>query len=357
MHSLADFPDYFEDLNPEGDFDLPDTDNDIDDDHSNNNNNNDQNTPLNHSEAVMDNTQQRRNLQGCDHVPLDFSAGPYGMPYEGNEWVRQDWKDSHGMAIRAYGVDGSGHTPDFKGRLVDSFRPGPAKEIGSPNNKCATKGMGSGYGGQPGQPGENCKRRGNVLVIQDETDIDIPKDSPLGGYLNIYFKEPTFVHGLGLLDINTSAAYVRIYRTDDRRRTYKIPRLGHNSYQDIKIDRSDVWKMHIFFKGPGAVTHIDFCPPPKPPLPPPVVPPGPCKPQEILYQQDFEFGGMNAAEAGWEHAKIDWDAGFSKFLGRFGVGDKFPWKVFPVPLHLDYLELKFDFYEIDRYVWRTSPAE
>ena len=303
-----------------------------------------------------------RNLMSCEVVKMDFDTLADGSPVEAGSYVRKDWLIEYGVNIRAFGIEGAGYTPDEKGRIFDSSSPGNSVDLGSPNNKCDPPGPGSGVGGRPGEPGENCVPQGNLLIIQDGTNIDPddpdkvfvpPADSPAGGFLNFYFIRPTFLQSVTVLDINTSRAYVKIYRVGKGSRTYKIPRKGHNSAQEIVIERSDVYKIHVFFPGNGAVSDLSFCPvqfytesPSSTPTIAPTPPPVTCLRTDIVYEQDFESPSYDVAKD-WRNGMLEYDPGFTTFLGRFVNGDNFPILILDVPADADKVVIEFDFYEID----------
>ena len=73
-----------------------------------------------------------------------------------------------------------------------------------------------------------------------------------------------------------------------------------------------------------------------------------CQPQVLLYKENFE----DKQAPGWTDARLDFDPGFTNFLGRYVFyNDKAPTRTFKVPKHMEYATLSFDFYEIDS--WRA----
>jgi hypothetical protein len=73
-------------------------------------------------------------------------------------------------------------------------------DLGSPNLSCG--GVGSGKGGEKGQPWENCEPLGNVLILQDPRYVD-PNDDRAGGCMKFAFVEPKTNISIGLLDIDS----------------------------------------------------------------------------------------------------------------------------------------------------------
>ena len=276
-------------------------------------------------------------------IKVDFGTTGEGKVLESGDYVADEWKDEFGFRVSASGKNDGGYTPNGKARILDSSNPKSAEELGTPNFKCPTRGPGKGSGGKPGRPGENCEALGNVLIIQDTEPAWI-RDFPKGGRINFSFTKPTEVATLGLLDINSSGTRIRIYKSDGSRITISASRLGNNSFQEIPIYQKDVKRIRIDLKSNGAVTDLSLCAPSTPaPTPQPTLG-GDCVPVEVIHTEDFEDGSLS----GWTNGKIDFDPGFTKFLGRFIKGDKMPLKTFKAPKEAAFVELEFDFYEIDR---------
>ena len=278
-------------------------------------------------------------------INIDFSVTDEGKVLEAGDYVANEWKDEFGVRISASGKNDGGYTPNGKARILDSSNPGESEELGTPNFKCPNRGPGKGSGGKPGRPGENCKAQGNVLIIQD-TDPSTIREFSKGGSINFRFSKPTEVATLGLLDINSSGTRIRIYKSDGSRISISAARFGNNSFQEVPIYQKKVKRIRIDLKSNGAVTDLSLCAPRTPaPTPQPTLG-GDCVPVEVIHTEDFEEGSLS----GWKHGKIDSDPGFTKFLGRFIKDDKNPTKTFRAPKEAAFVELEFDFYEIDRYV-------
>ena len=296
---------------------------------------------------VTDVTQIQRKLQGtrCSPAVIDFETAGDGTDLSVGAYVSKEWKDEYGLTITARGKDG-GYTPDDKPRLFNSENPGDYRQLGSPNSRCNPRGPGSGSGGFPGGPGENCDTLGLVLIIQDG-DTPYANDYPGGGSIFFNFDRPTDVQSLGLLDINTSAAKIYVTTANRNRSLIRVPRLGNNSAQTVDINVAGVVKVEVYLKNYGAITHLTFCPvPTSPPAPKPTPAPtnvGECVPARIAVTEDFEDGSLD----GWTNGKIDYDPGFSTFLGRFVKNDPDPMKEYDVNRWAIVVVLEFNFYEID----------
>jgi hypothetical protein len=115
---------------------------------------------------------------------------------------------------------------DLDGSQLDSSRGGPAQvldssnpvkrniQLGSPNQDCPDAGPGEGTGGsplhQPIQEYQNCKARGNLLIVPERVQDAIdPIPVATGGCLIFHFLVPVVLKGAGILDIpaGTTAMY------------------------------------------------------------------------------------------------------------------------------------------------------
>ena len=90
-------------------------------------------------------------------VSLDFSNTNANAPIVGGTYINTQWKGSYGVTVTASTTLG-GYTPYGQARIYDTSLPINMNEgnidLGSPNVNCG--GIGVGFDGQPGQPGENC---------------------------------------------------------------------------------------------------------------------------------------------------------------------------------------------------------
>lgn len=122
-------------------------------------------------------------------------------------------------------------------RIFDMANPGNVTagdpDLGTPNKKCTPTGPGIGVGGEPGQPGENCWPRGNVLIIQEDNKLpQIPDDNAKGGNITLDFPDAggKSVHAIGLLDIDEVATVIVTSETMGEK-VIDVPNLGDNSYR------------------------------------------------------------------------------------------------------------------------------
>ena len=271
-----------------------------------------------------------------DPVAVDFATAGNGYVLKKGTYIRDQWREPYGMRIRVETRD----RQEGQARILDSAHPGITRQLGSPNNACRpNKGPGSGTGGKPGAKGENCKEQGNVLIIQDPTEKEDIKDA--GGRIAFRFVEPMDVPSISLMDINTSTARVKVHMADGTATIIRVPRRGNNSYQRVPIGLSGVTRIYVYLKDSGGVSDLELCSPYK------VYPTCEkvrCLPEETVFEEDFEDKEL----IGWTNGKLDFDPGFTNFLGRYISSDLDPIKTFTVPKDADYITLSFDFYEIDR---------
>jgi len=196
----------------------------------------------------------------CDLIKLDFNVDSNGNAVERGRYVKDEWL-SYGMTLFAEG--GVNTLP----RIFDTSNPGTRREgdpdLGSPNKACPGGGPGIGVGGEPGQPGENCSPKGNVLIIQ-EPGTNVPDDNVDGGTINFDFPfaNGLYVKELGILDADDVVTIVVVYlsSTGLEQREIAVPLLGDNSAQTIEIDQEGVKWIKIMLERSGAVSDITFCP-------------------------------------------------------------------------------------------------
>ena len=226
-----------------------------------------------------ENNRDLKTLDGkCKIDWIDFSTDGDGNPLKGGMYVKDNWKKKYGFSILAEGVGA-----ESKARLLDSSRPGVARQLGAPNSACRpNRGPGKGWGGRPGKKGENCEKLGNVLILQDE-NVMKPKDNAKGGKITFLFDKPTSIMTIGLLDINSSKNKLHVYYNGRRSgATGKVPRLGNNSHQVLPLHQGNVVELEVILEGNGAVTGIGFCSDPDV-TPLPVVDVGFCSDPDVTH--------------------------------------------------------------------------
>ena len=124
-------------------------------------------------------------------------------------------------------------------------------------------GPGSGIGGEPGAPGENCNPLGNVLIIQ-EPGAACPDDNVDGGMIIFDWAETpaTVVDEIALLDVDYETKLTILYMTPNGNMSVKtivVPQLGDNSYQVVKIDTPNVKQIVLMAARSVGVASLSFC--------------------------------------------------------------------------------------------------
>jgi hypothetical protein len=138
-------------------------------------------------------------------------------------------------------------------------------DLGTPNQDFA--GPGIGYGGTSGQPGENNRSFGNLLIIAENVYdgngdglVDDPDDEAGGGVFVFEFKNAVNVLNVTLVDIDyDETAEIRLYNSEGLLATLDALPLGNNSIQ--VLDGSaylGVHRMEIELSSSGAVGEIEY---------------------------------------------------------------------------------------------------
>lgn len=195
-------------------------------------------------------------------VKIDFDRFSNNSLIDPGTYVSSEWRDSFGVTISAWASCG-GFTPDGKARLFDSSAPGTDdgnSALGSPNRFCSVGGPGTGAGGSPGMPGENCIAQGNILVIQ-ESNKTAPDDNFAGGVLCFEFVIPTGIQSVGLMDIPEGRGdflEVEVEGVDAPTRINFVG-LGNNAVQDVPVNVIAARRLCVYLLGEGAMTELVIC--------------------------------------------------------------------------------------------------
>lgn len=126
-------------------------------------------------------------------------------------------------------------------------------DLGTPHRSFG--GLGRGNGGRQGQPFENDKARGQVLIISEDNDRSDPDDEAAGGVFQFTFARPLYVHHLGLLD-NEEGAQILITMADGKTTDIIIPERANNSMEVVQIQLPAVIGMSLELNGSAALTHL-----------------------------------------------------------------------------------------------------
>ncbi len=195
---------------------------------------------------------------------LDFETDAMGNALSRGQFINDEWA--------AFGIHVTTNDPGKHPAMIfDSAKPtGYDVDLGTPNQDFG--GPGRGSGGGEGQPGENRFPLGKVLIITEDLDQNDPDDYYAGGTFIFTFDEPTKVHTVQLLDIDTNETTVKIAAYDqagNKLGYVKAQPYGNNSVQVVPVNRENVSRLEIHLQSSGAVAAISFCDDPPTPQPTP----------------------------------------------------------------------------------------
>lgn len=153
--------------------------------------------------------------------------------------------------------------------IFDSTAPtGGDWDLGSPNTLCSGGGPGTGAGGQPGMPGENCSDLGNLMIVAANVNdtspanglVDQPNDEPNGGIMDFDFTTPVHILSAAFLDLDDGEyANITFYYQNNLAGTKYVPGIGDNSYQEIDLSLYEVIdRMEIEFASSGALASLNY---------------------------------------------------------------------------------------------------
>ena len=142
--------------------------------------------------------------------------------------------------------------------IFDSSAPtGGDRDLGTPNQNVG--GPGIGTGGESGI-GANDVALGNILIISEDADASDPDDNFNGGTLIFTFDSPVMLDEIGLLDVDTREATLRLLDSSGQViLTKQVDGKGNNSHQTVALDATGVSRLEVVLSGSGAVTDLVFC--------------------------------------------------------------------------------------------------
>ena len=193
-----------------------------------------------------------------DCIPdVAFDTDAAGAPLASGQVIDDEYA--------GFGMFVSTSDPARPAMVFDSANPtGNDDDLGTPNEDFA--GPGIGAGGEAGQPGENSRALGNVLIISEDGNSGNPDDNAGGGTLIFDFTSPVRVDLLEILDIEESGGTVTAFDENDVViASAPILVRGNNSYQEVLLEASGVRRLEVYFAGSGALAAIRFCVDDEPP--------------------------------------------------------------------------------------------
>ncbi len=153
------------------------------------------------------------------------------------------------------GVGGTGPLMIF-----DSANPtGGDSDIGSPNEACPGGGPGVGAGGAPGGPGPNCVAQGNVLIISQNGNSNVPNDSNGGGVITFEFTQSQAAIGsISFID-DVNGEFRSFDANDSLISTVPFVGLTENEFNAFPIGEC-ASRVEVELDGSGAIPTLSFEP-------------------------------------------------------------------------------------------------
>ena len=207
----------------------------------------------------------------CRCFRLDFNRDGRNRHIRDRRYLPiSEYWNSHGVNIRAYTP--RCYAPGGKARIFDSeFRHNNGRadtdaDLGSPNARCPGGGPkpGWGSGGEPtrngrANPGANCKKQGNLLIIQQHASSRA-NDCGYGGSIRFDFRYPVKLNKIGLMDVDEDKFdFIELRTVHGETHKHDANGYGNNSIETIKFNVDDVTTLIVTFPGSGAIRYIDFC--------------------------------------------------------------------------------------------------
>jgi hypothetical protein len=203
-------------------------------------------------------TDESDDEEQCELTGIDFQNMFGSLSRSG--YVDADAFEGQGITVTA--SSDTGFTPSGKPRILDTNPVNPAmlpdKSFGSPNESCNVSGPGVGSGGMVGESGENCDALGPVMIIQESNAL-YPISNPSGGIIHIDFEDPETVMELVLFNVGLDGATVTIDTKKHESFSINVSSSGINAVQKISIDKKNVKRISIHFKGVGALAKMTLC--------------------------------------------------------------------------------------------------
>ena len=108
-------------------------------------------------------------------------------------------------------------------------------------------------------PGANCKKQGNVLIIQ-QPGSSIANDCYGGGTIQFDFRYPVKLNKIGLMDVDEDKFdFIEIHTVHGEMHKHDAKGYGNDSIETIKFNVDDVKTLKVTFPASGAIRFIDFC--------------------------------------------------------------------------------------------------
>ena len=218
-------------------------------------------------DGTFDEAVVRRKLNGCGGCfRLDFTTDQYGKEITTRKYIPQyEYWGSHGVRIKGSAGPGC-YTPRGEVRIFDpQFRHNNGvadsdADLGSPNKKCPGGGKkpGVGSGGKPTRwgkpnPGANCNKESNMIIIQDRNE-QVASDCQRGGKIHFVFRYPVYLNKIGLMDMDEKIFdIIKVVTDTGEEHVHFANGYGDNSIETIQFNLNDVKWVTVTFPNSGAI--------------------------------------------------------------------------------------------------------
>jgi len=151
--------------------------------------------------------------------------------------------------------------------IFDSLRPtGGDWDLGSPNVDFG--GLGMGAGGGSGQPGENSRPLGNLIIIAENVAdangnglVDDPDDDDDGGCITIEFDPGVIPLAITLIDVDEETAVIAV-EADGVVVTVDATLPGDNAVKTLDLQGlgTGLRRVEVCFSHSGGIAEIEYSP-------------------------------------------------------------------------------------------------
>lgn len=197
-----------------------------------------------------------------DDTPIQFNDLPIGFPVH----------SGYGFRLRTHRLGPAAR--DDASAVFDSSNPSNTEtDLGSPNEGCKVPGPGTGYGGVPGERGENCESLGKLLVAHEGNVEQLrracahcstcalcsPNDSGHGAMFEFTFTVDAVLRRLVVLDVDELPRSLSIkYHNGE---LYEYAGYGDNGRLNVDLFHKDIpagGSLTIYCAGSCGIARIEL---------------------------------------------------------------------------------------------------
>ncbi len=188
-----------------------------------------------------------------DTVVLDFETNGAGDALTSGNVIDNEFQDAYGLTISA-----PGHP--YGTMIFDTAN------IKRSDKDLRTPGAGEEFDAADFGP-DNTRPLGNVLILSEDGNSEIPDDDKFGGTFQFEWDEAVQVHSIDVMDIEEPGSQVITYDVSGSVvGTYDIAALGNNSVQTVPFQNEWITRMDVVFDSiesplaSGAIAAVEFTP-------------------------------------------------------------------------------------------------